>query len=490
MSWNLSDIRNRVPLRRIVPAYQGNLVLTGFVILLVAIAFALLGIQGNFGLLISPVFLLWLIFSIGAELLWLDTITEKATDSMASTFNVAVLYLFCNTLSLWIIGLSVLLATRYIQKRDWFKTAFGFAQMVITAYVAGSVFKLLAGGPATLETFKTVGGIAGLIFCCVAYFITNYGLVAGVISIASKERFWPTLRDNYLYKNTLMSSGTLFLLSPILLLAYLSIGYPGVFLFFLPLVIVRKQNRDYIELQKATQALISSERMAAKGEMAASVAHEMNNYLAVLTGRTQLLQRKIQKKGLEEFVKDGEVLWTQIGRLTTLAKGLLDFSGGQPKVTQFDLNAMCRETVEFLSPQNLFDKVDMELDLEPRMGVVEADQGQLQQVLMNLIRNAAQAMRDAGTENREIIVRTCLDPKGYARFEVLDNGPGIPEDKRNKVFEPGFTTKKDGHGFGLATCFRILENHKGRIWVEERSGGGTHFLVAVPHEKAREKKAA
>ena len=171
MSRNLTDIFGRVPWGRFVPAYQGNRVLTVYVTILVGVATAMLVRQSNFDLLISPAFAFWLLFSIGAELLWLDTPTENATDSMASTFNVAVLYLFGNTLSLWIIGLSVLFATRYIQKRDWFKTAFGFAQIVITAFVAGSVYKLLAGGPATLETFKSVGGVAGLICCCVAYFI-------------------------------------------------------------------------------------------------------------------------------------------------------------------------------------------------------------------------------------------------------------------------------------------------------------------------------
>ena len=126
MSRNLTDIFGRVPWGRFVPAYQGNRVLTVYVTILVGVATAMLVRQSNFDLLISPAFAFWLLFSIGAELLWLDTPTENATDSMASTFNVAVLYLLGNTLSLWIIGLSVLFATRYIQKRDWFKTAFGF----------------------------------------------------------------------------------------------------------------------------------------------------------------------------------------------------------------------------------------------------------------------------------------------------------------------------------------------------------------------------
>ena len=429
------------PAGRRLPLYQGNSPLTLYVGLVVGAGLALLALQSGFDRLVSSAFLLWLLFCVAAELLWLETPTGEATDSMASAFNVAVLYLFGNELSLWIIGLSVLIATRYIQKRDWFKSLFGFGQMVITAFLAGSAFRLLAGGSGRLEHFSSPGGLAGLLFCCVVYFAANTALVAGAVSLERRVPFWATLKENYLYRNALTSSGALFALSPILLLSYLSIGYPGVFLFFLPLVIVKNQNRAYIELQKATQALISSERMAAKGEMAASVAHEMNNYLAVLSGRTQLLRRRVEKQNLADFVRDGEILWTQVERLTRLAKGLLDFSGGQPQVAQFDLNHLCQETVEFLQPQNLFDRYKLALDLAPSLGTVRADQGQIQQILLNLCRNAAQAMREAGKQEGAIHVRTLAERKGYVHLEVEDDGPGIPEGARVRIFEPGFTDR-------------------------------------------------
>ena len=105
-----------------------------------------------------------------------------------------------------------------------------------------------------------------------------------------------------------LSSSALFALSPILLLSYLSLSYPGVLLFFLPLVIVKNQNREYINLQKMTQAMIATERMAAKGEMAAEVAHEINNYLAVLSGRTQLLLLKADRIGDSSMRSDAEIV--------------------------------------------------------------------------------------------------------------------------------------------------------------------------------------
>lgn len=474
-------------LSRFLAGYQGNRLLTGYILLVAGVGLGLLVLHAGTAPLISWAFLLWLIFSLGAELLWLETPTGEATDSMASTFNVAVLYLFGSTLSLWIIGLSVLIATRFFQKKDWTHSLFGLGQMVITAFVAGSLFRLLAGGPGRIEHFRTARGLGGLLLACVAYYTVNTLLVSGAIALERRAPLLPTLRTNYVYRNAMTSSAALFALSPILLLSYLSLGNPGVFLFFLPLVIVKNQNRAYIELQRTTQALISSERMAAKGEMAAAVAHEMNNYLAVLSGRTQLLRRKFEKGGLGEYARDGEILWTQVERLTRLARGLLDFSHKELKVTRFDINALCQETVEFLQPQNAFDRVRLELVTEPELREVEGDAGQIHQVLLNLCRNAADAMRDAETPEGLIQIRTKIDGKGYVRVEVEDNGPGVPPAIRTRIFEPGFTTKKEGHGFGLATTFRIVENHKGRIWVEDRTGGGGRFIFVWPMGKGIER---
>ncbi len=480
------------PLKRMLGGYQGNRILTLYVAAVVGGGLALLVFAGRSSPPVSLAFFLWFLFSVGAELLWLETPTGEGTDSMASTFNVAVLYLFGNGLSLWIIGLSVLVATRLIQKRDWFRTIFGLGQIVITAFIVGTGFELISGTQPGLEQFRSMRGVAGFVFGCIAYFFVNTCLVAGAVSIQRGSRFWSTWRTNYAYKNAILSSGALFALSPLLILSYMAIGYAGVILFFLPLVIVKNQNREYIELQRTTQALISSERMAAKGEMAASVAHEMRNYLAILSGRTELMRRKIDRMGLEEFKRDAQTMWEQIERLSKLSKGLLDFSHRELRVTHFDLNALCREMVEFLQPQNAFDSVTIEFAGNDSLGPVEGDAGQIHQVVLNLCRNAADALKDAGVVEGRLRIETSTEGTGYVRVTVEDNGPGVPPGIRQRIFEPGYTTKEYGHGFGLATTYRILENHKGRIWVEDRPGGGARFVFAWPRGKspAAESKAA
>jgi signal transduction histidine kinase len=182
--------------------------------------------------------------------------------------------------------------------------------------------------------------IAAMLAAATTYFFTNTWLVAGAVSLTKRLPFWQVWRSNYAYRNSIVSSIALASLTPMLLLAYLSVGYPGVILFFCPLFIIKNQNREYIHLQKMTQALISSERMAAKGEMAAEVSHEINNYLAVLSGRTQLLLLKADRSGDVSMRNDAEIIRQQITRMSTLAKGLLDFSHKEIRIQSFDLSKL------------------------------------------------------------------------------------------------------------------------------------------------------
>jgi signal transduction histidine kinase len=472
-------------LSNVVPRYFSSRRLLGYVagVVLVGLALAVWRTWPE-GRILSWSFLLWLVINIVAELLWLETISGDSTDSMASAANFAVIFLLAPGLCLWIIGISVFLATRFIQKRNWIKTFFGFGQMVITTYLALLTFHLIHPGPVTLESLRSLRTEGAMVASGLTYFFVNTWLVAGAVSLDRKTPFWSAWRQNYAYRNSVVTALALFSLSPLLVLSFLSLGYPGVLLFFVPLLIIKNQNKEYIDLQKMTKALISSERFAAKGEMAAEVAHEINNYLAVLSARAQLIQMRAGKGGDEKLKADAEIIFQQVQRMNTLAKGLLGFSHRGIRIQSLDCNRLVADTVEFVRPQNLFDGVDLMVQLDPEVGLVEADGGQLQQVLINLLRNAAQAMGEA---KGPIQIRTSNGKRGLVRISVKDSGPGIPPEIQGKVFEPGRTTKPDGHGFGLATCYRILENHGGRIWVESEPGQGAHFLMEFPKRAEGEK---
>jgi signal transduction histidine kinase len=484
-------------LTRLLPRYAGNRRLLGYVTAVALGGAALTAFGGGpTGALVTLPFVAWLAFSIAAEFLWLETLSGDCTDSMASTANLSVLFLFGGGLALWIIALSVFFATRFIQKRDWFKTAFGVGQMSITAFLAAWAYRTLHPEPLTFEAIRDPWNLAAMVAAATVYFFVNTWLVAGAVSLERGTPFWETWRKNYAYRNSIVSGLALFALSPLLALSYLTLGYPGVVLFFVPLLIVRNQNREYIHLQRMTQALIATERMAAKGEMAAEVAHEINNYLAVLSGRTQLLLMRAQKAGDDSMKADADVIRQQVVRMSTLAKGLLDFSHKEVNIRLFDLNKLVIDTAEFVRPQNLFDRVDLVTATDPELGEVQADPGQLQQVLLNLVKNAAEAMRDArpplqpgeapdpAQKDGRIEIQVSRGAKGAVRVSVIDDGPGMSRQVAGKVFEPGFTSKRDGHGYGLATCYRILQNHGGRIWVESEEGKGAAFHLELPRRQS------
>ncbi len=484
-------------LARLFPRYVGNRTLLLYVAAVVLAGFLALGLGCRpLAQLFSVSLVAWLVISIAAEFLWLETLSGDCTDSMASTVNFSVIFLFGGGIAVWVIALSVLAATRFIQKRDWFKSVFGLGQIAVTALCAAFVFRLLHPDPMEVGSLREPLTLLAMLAAAGVYFFVNTGLVAGAVSLERRQPLPTVWRENYAYRNSIVSSVALFALSPLLALSYLTLGYPGVALFFVPLLIIRNQNREYINLQKMTQAMISTERMAAKGEMAAEVAHEINNYLAVLSGRTQLLLMRAGRAGDDAMKQDAEIIRTQVGRMSALAKGLLDFSHKEINIQEFDANKLVADTIEFLRPQNLFDRVLLDVELDAELDAVRADPGQIQQVILNLVKNAAEAMRDAAAAsdviasadspvpNRTIRVRTSRPSRNLVRVSVIDDGPGMPREVANKVFEPGFTTKRDGHGYGLATCYRILQNHGGRIWVESEPGEGTKFHLEWPSKAA------
>ncbi|MBU1700091.1 MAG: HAMP domain-containing histidine kinase [Candidatus Eisenbacteria bacterium] len=423
---------------------------------------------------------IWLIICIGAEFLWLETISGEGSDSMASTVNFAAIYLLDLPTVLFVVPVSVFIATRFVQKRNFIKSLFGFSQMIVTIIAAGSVFRWTGGLFTELEVLRHPMSLLPCLAAGTVYTVVNSGLVACAVSLENKSPLFKTWRVNFGYRNYIFSSVALFILSPLLVIAYLAVGYWGVLLFFLPMFIIKNQNREYIELQRTTHALISSERMAARGEMAAEISHELGNYLAILSGRAQLLSGRAMRAGDAAMAKDAQTIKDQVANMTVLTKGLLDHSHRDVKPQDTDLNELTSRTVEFLKPQNRFDKIELRVELGEGIGDWFVDAGQIQQVLINLIKNSADAILGEGRAEGVIHIYSEVDANGGAHLIVEDDGPGIPENKRDAVFEPGVTTKPDGHGFGLYTCLRILENHGGKIWVDASPLGGAQFHLSLP----------
>src|SRR5258705_3020423 len=144
-----------------------------------------------------------------------------------------------------------------------------------------------------------------------------------------------------------------------------------------------------------------------------------------------------------------------------------------------NLNDVAREPVEFLSALAVARKVELISLITPDALPILGDRIQLQQVILNLVVNAIDAMADMPSENRTISIRTACIEK-FAELSVSDRGPGIPEDKLKKVFEPFFTSKAEGMGMGLSIARTIIEAHRGLIWAKNRDHGGATFRIRLP----------
>jgi C4-dicarboxylate-specific signal transduction histidine kinase len=149
------------------------------------------------------------------------------------------------------------------------------------------------------------------------------------------------------------------------------------------------------------------------------------------------------------------------------------------EVKNIDLNDLARETIEFLSALTIAQKFELVSKITPDALPILGDRIQLQQVILNLVVNGIDAMKDTPTENRILTIRTSR-VENFAELSVSDRGPGIPEDKLKAVFEPFFTSKAEGMGMGLSIARTIIEAHHGLIREKNRDHGGASFRIRLP----------
>ena len=237
----------------------------------------------------------------------------------------------------------------------------------------------------------------------------------------------------------------------------------------------RALRRRLVESQ---QQLVQAEKMNALGQMAASIAHEVNNPLSGVLIYTRLLAKKLNAAVFSRQEAGGflEKMESELLRASRLVQNLLDFSRqSAPYFTETDVNAVLEKTLELAETSAALSRVRVVKQLEPSLPLTRADAAMLQQVFTNLILNAVQAMPDGGT----LMLRSYTEGD-YLKVVVEDSGKGIPRDNLGKLFEPFFTTREKGVGLGLAVSYGIVQQHQGRIDVRSREGEGTTFTVVLP----------
>jgi two-component system, NtrC family, sensor kinase len=237
------------------------------------------------------------------------------------------------------------------------------------------------------------------------------------------------------------------------------------------------------ELQKAHAALVQSEKMAAFGQLGAGIAHEVKNPLAGILGYAQLAIRKLDKEN--PLYRNLEIIERETKRCKAIIDNLMRFTRQERMIFEtVSINQVAEDAIAIVDHQLAMNKVKIEKELGPGLPQIRASGNQLQQVLMNLMINAQQAMEQGGAV--KISTRQLDDQT--VEIRVSDTGPGILPGIQAKIFEPFFTTKPvgKGTGLGLSVSFGIINNHHGQIRVESEVGKGATFIITLPLKGPKE----
>ncbi len=241
------------------------------------------------------------------------------------------------------------------------------------------------------------------------------------------------------------------------------------------------RQRDEMERQALRRDLNHVGRVASMGELAASIAHELNQPLAAILSNAQVAQRLIERgeadapdlrEILADIVADDRRAGDVIRRLRAFVKK------DEPQRVPLDLNGVVQDVLSLVRADATARTLTVTPELHPHLPPVMGDRVQLQQVILNLVVNGLDAMRDAA--DRTLLVSTEIDGEGAVGVTVSDHGNGFAEGDRWRIFEPFYTTKPQGMGMGLAIARSVVEAHGGRLWAENNKEAGARFTFTLP----------
>ncbi|OLC76060.1 MAG: hypothetical protein AUH78_07710 [Gemmatimonadetes bacterium 13_1_40CM_4_69_8] len=237
--------------------------------------------------------------------------------------------------------------------------------------------------------------------------------------------------------------------------------------------------RDVTDQKMLQEQLIQSEKMSAIGQLVSGVAHELNNPLAGISAFAQLLLS--EKRFPPDQRTAAEMIYAEARRASRIVQNLLTFARQhKPERTPTQVNQVLDDTLELRGYELRVRGIDVERDYDEQVPETMADAHQLQQVFLNLITNAEQAMERSERDKQRLTVRT-RRAGDVLRIEVEDTGPGIPPNLLERIFNPFFTTKPTGSGtgLGLSISLGIVREHEGRIWAEN-AAQGARFVIELP----------
>jgi signal transduction histidine kinase len=236
----------------------------------------------------------------------------------------------------------------------------------------------------------------------------------------------------------------------------------------------RELQISHNELEQTQKQLLRTEKLASIGQLAAGVAHEINNPLGTITIYAHLLQKGLDPDDPRK--EDISLIISEAIRAKDIVQGLLSFARETKLRTgPTNVNDLLADVLGLVVNQSLFHNIKITEEFSRDLPTIVADETQIKQVLLNIILNAAQAMEGNG----ELTIATAQE-QNQIRVKITDTGPGIPPEVMDNLFSPFFTTKEKGTGLGLAVVYGIIERHQGKIDVETELGKGTSFILSLP----------
>lgn len=261
-----------------------------------------------------------------------------------------------------------------------------------------------------------------------------------------------------------------------------SLAFIAFIIFQLTGLMVRRIRQADEKREAAISELEHSQKLSSIGQMAAGVAHEINNPLAIINEKTglmlDLLHGKPDMAKREKFMELCNAIIRSVERARGITYRLLGFARRlEAQYEILDVNDIIRDVLGFLEKEAQDRNVNIQLELEPDLQRISSDQGQLEQVFLNLLNNSLEALADGG----DIVIRTWEEDDGRTAVSLSDNGCGMPKEAMKHIFEPFYTTKKGkGTGLGLSITYGIVKKLGGDIKVQSQVGQGTTFTLYLP----------
>jgi two-component system sensor kinase FixL len=249
------------------------------------------------------------------------------------------------------------------------------------------------------------------------------------------------------------------------------------------IVDITERKRTESELQRNREELTHITRVSALGELAASLAHELNQPLTAILSNAQAAQRFLSaqpadleeiKEILQDIVADNSRASEVIRRMRALVKK------EDLAFVHLDLAPVIREVMQLVQGDATLRNVRLSFEAKSQSTLARGDKVQLQQVVLNLLLNAFEAMKETPSREREVTVRVHCPGDGVVEISVRDHGIGFPSEKLAKIFDPFYTTKRDGLGMGLSISRSIVEAHGGRLWAKNNADRGSTFYFTIP----------